>query len=168
MEIKQNKNLLLVILVVAIIIIASGIFLIFSNDPINNNPEGAIEGLTQSINNADGKDAADFTISKFGPSEEYDETVEFYHHMGLYIQVETHEVSVFYSEDMADNYHLEMQNVTHQLENDYNVEIQNYCYLNVSRTYNYWNGTVEYQGFRNFGCVQIDSLWYICPFDYYG
>jgi len=158
---------IIIILVVVAIVIVSGIYLIPSK-PVNDNPEDSYRTFIQNINDAEAVEATDLTIWKFSPPEEYDETVELYGEIGLLYQIETHELAVIHSDEMAQNYNLEMQNISQKFENDFNITIDDYCYLNMSRTINYYTGETEYMGYSNMGCLQVDGLWYLCRFDYYG
>ena len=161
------KNKIILVLVVAAIVIVSGVYLIASK-PVNVTPEDTSRAFDQYINDADGVAAADLTIWKFASPEKYNETVEDFSEMGLFYQIETHDLTVIYSNEMAQDYKIEMQNITQQYENDYNIIIQDYCYLNMSSTINHYDGNIEDMGYYNMGCLQIDDLWYLCPFKYYG
>ena len=164
---KMNKKYLGIILIVAIIIIASVAY-IFTDKPANDNPEDTVTAFFQYINDQEPEAATDMTITKFSTPEDYEETVEHYEPIGAFYQYEVHDITVIQSEDMAPDYKVEMQNLTHFYENEYNITIDDYCYLNFSTTYNYFNGEIEDMGFNNMGCLQVDGLWYMCTFRYYG
>ena len=158
---------IIIILVVAAIVIISGIYLV-SNEPANKDPENTYRTFIQAVNDIEAETATDLTIWKFSSPEEYDETVELYGQIGPLYQIETHELTVIHSDEMAEDYDLAMQSTTQIYENDFNITIDDYCYLNMSRTLNYHTGEIEYWGFQNMGCLQVDGLWYLCRFDYYG
>ena len=156
-----------IILVVAAIVIVSGIYIVY-NEPVNKTPEDTYITFHQKVNDGDGVGATELTIWKFSSQDDYDETVEFYDDMGLFYQIETHEMTVIHSHEMDQDYELVMQNTTQNYENDFNITIEDYCYINMSRTVNYYSGETEYLGFSNVGCLQVDGRWYLCRFDYYG
>lgn len=156
------------VLVIVIIIISAGLFLAFSKGPVNTDPEATMRAYVDYLNNLKGTAAVDIMIFNFAPSYEYDYHRNMCMKFGEYYQMELNMLTVFTESDMAQDYKREAQNITEEYEAKYNIVIQEFCYINISRTFNYYTGEIVYQGFKNWGCARVDNLWYICFFDYYG
>ena len=169
-----NKDIILrqphlyMVLVVVIIIISAGLFFAFSKGPVNTDPEATMRAQIDYVNDLKGTAAVEISIYKFASPPEYDYYRNLFLSYGEYYQLELNMLTVFTESDMAPDYKREAQNVTEEYEAKYNIVIQEFCYINYSRTYNYYTGESVHQAFRNMGCAKVDDLWYICSYDYYG
>ena len=152
---KKKRRIAILSIIIALILISSYFLLTMDDHP--DTPEAVLLAYAEGINNNDPNEAFELTTLIF--TDRLDDYVEKSDWIYV-VHVTYHNLVLVNSSDLNETERTTWEEQIDKLENDWDVEVEEYCLVSFDIFAQWTTGETEEMTGRT-GCFKIDSKWYL-------